>query len=94
MQDRKDAGQEGFRTCGMQDRCEAGQVFRIGEMPCVGGRTGGTCIQDKRDAGLEGCMKGGMNKWRDTGKEGCKTGEMPDRRDARKVGCRTGGMQD
>ena len=59
MQDRNDAGQEGFRTCGMQDRCEAGQVFRIGEMQCVGGRTGGTCIQDKRDA-----------DWKDAGKEG------------------------
>ena len=26
MQYRKDAGQEGFRTCGMQNRYEAGQV--------------------------------------------------------------------
>ena len=50
----------------------------------MGCRTGGTCIQDMRDAGLEGCRKGGMKKWRDKGRtdakqEKCQTGGMPER---------------
>ena len=55
-------------------------------------------IQEKKDAGKEGCMKGGMQKegsqdWRDTGKEGSGQerygmGEMLDRRDKGQLGGR------
>ena len=38
-------------------------------------------MQERRDAGKEGCRKGGMQERRDTGKEGCMKGGMQDRRD-------------
>ena len=76
----------------------AGQVELV-QVECRKGQ-----IQEKKDAGKEGCMKGGMQKegsqdWRDTGKEGSGQerygmGEMLDRRDKGQLGGRTGGMQE
>ena len=61
-------------------------------------------MQERTDAGKEGCMKGGMQKggsqdWRDTRKDGSGQerygmGEILDRRDKGQLGGRTGGMQD
>ena len=39
-------------------------------------------------------MTGGMQDRRDAGQEGCRTVGMQDRRDAGEAGCRTGGMQE
>ena len=56
-------------------------------------------MQERTDAGKEGCIKGGSQDWRDTGKEGSGQerygmGEMLDRRDKGQLRGRTGGMQD
>ena len=58
VQDRSDAGQEGYSTAGMQDRWDA----RSGGMQHRTGR-----MQDRRDAGQEGCRTGRMQDRRDAG---------------------------
>ena len=71
----------------------------------LGCRAGGIrtgWMQERTNAGKEGCMKGGSPDWRDTGKEGSgqerylRSGRdaTVDRRDKGKLGGRTGGMQD
>ena len=73
--------------------------MELGQVGCRKGQ-----MQERTDAGKEGCMKGGMQKggsqdWRDTRKEGSGQerygmGEILDRRDKGQLGGRTGGMQD
>ena len=83
MQDRRDVGQEWFRTEEMQNRRDAGQEgCRTGEM------------QDRRDVGQEWFRTGVMQDRRDAGHERCRTREMQGGRDVRQEGCRTWGMQD
>ena len=106
----RDAGNEGCKKWGMQDRRDREQErfwsFWTGELSekwdagLEGFRTG--VIQDRRDAGKEGCRKGGMKKRRDSGLqdrcdlglEGFKTGGIQKRRDAWQVGFRTGRIQE
>ena len=80
MQDWRDAGLEGYRKRGIQER-RVQDIRDVEQERCwtldrrdteqVGCRTGG--MQDRWDAGLEGCWIGGMQDWRDSGKEGCRT---------------------
>ena len=58
MQERRNAGKEGYRKRGMQGKREAGE----GEIRTVG-------IQERNNAGKEGYRKGGIQDWRYTGKE-------------------------
>ena len=52
MQNRRDAGQEGYRKGGMKERRDEGKdVFRT--------------RRNRRDAGQEGNIKGGMQDWTD-----------------------------
>ena len=51
-------------------------------------------MQDRRNAGQEGCRIGGMKDRSDAGREGYRKGRMQDRRDAGQKLCRTGVMQD
>ena len=60
----RDAGQEGCRKGGMQDRRlkrDKGQE---------------QYMQDRRDAGQEGCRTGGVYNRRGEGQEGCRTEVM------------------
>ena len=48
-------------------------------------------MQDKRDSGLEGCRRRGIQDWRDAGEEGFRTGGMKEKRDSGLEGCRRRG---
>ena len=81
-QERRDAGQEGFRTGGMQDRWNSGH-----------GKPD-RWDANKRDSRQEVCRKEEMLDRRETGKVECRTGRMQERRDAGKQGCRNGGTKE
>ena len=57
MQDRWDAVQVGYSSGGIQDKRDADT-----------GR-----MQDRSDAGQDGCRIGGMQNMRDAGHEGCRS---------------------
>ena len=92
MQDWRDAGLEGYRKRGIQER-RVQDIRDVEQERCwtldrrdteqVGCRTGG--MQDRWDAGQEGCWIGGMQDWRDSGKEGFRKGGMQDMWDVRQV---------
>ena len=67
----RNAGQEGRRTRGIQDRRDVEQEgFRTGGMYITG------VIQDWRDVGQEGCRTGVMQEKRDARKGGIQEREV------------------
>ena len=110
MQDRRDAGQGGRRTGGLEEINEAGKKeCRAGRMQdrTDAGPDGGRAREYKKGVGQAECRTGGMQNRRDVGQkklghEGYGMGEMQhagqeeweDKRDTEQELCRTRMMQD